>query len=1429
MTRCVACDDDSEHLLHHIFSGRAGRADGLAALARKKGCGTREVDVLNDPAFKAWEGGGSLDRPEEHDVTSPELQAKLDSEMVSGRVLGLMLGTPCNTYSVARMQDDGTGVKPVRDRQHIYGLPNLSTRLQRTLNVGNALSERSIVLARAAHARGVPWVIENPIDRGDPSKHHLFHRVKPGWANHGPLWMRPDIQKLQADTGAKQIDLAQCMLGSSFQKYTTLLVSADIYDYLKLHLSCACKCLHEDKHPDVATGRDEDGGYHSRKAAAYPERMNEIIVGAFVDAAQRRVRGAGSSRAAAAATASTHAPPTAATASTTTAAAASTAAPRAPPPLEEVLAALNAQQRRAVETDPARPLTIFAPFGSGKTHTLCARIRWLVEGPALLPPERILALSFTRKAAAELRGRLALQHGGGGSVSGGSGGVGGVRALTFHSWGLEVLQSCGEQLGALSGGWLRGGFRVTIESRLHVAMRLAMLRATPEQAQAAAAAAAAVAPGRGADETELDKRAVELCKVVEEAKESGSYDPRDPESAARIGSQHAGPHIVQQARAVASAYARALRRDNLCSLGDVLLHVRAVLSSPHAGAVALCRLRSALAHLLVDEVQDANKLQLELLCLLCSPAGSGSGSAAGGVGVGVGVDVGRPVGLSVVGDDDQAIYVWRGATREVFGSFSDGVRFPNAERVVLETVYRCSGAITAAATALIARSADAQRVPKAVRTDNARGAPVELHECCGRARAEAAWLVARVRRLVEVEGVPRREVAVLTRNNKVVHELRDALRAAGVRVAEPPRPSDVGAQAIKGPVMCALRLLANRDDDAAFREIAMRFTDANGASVPVGTLLRVEQTAAAASADEALSLHGAAKQMQSERGAALTSMLFEIDRLERKLLREAASFDEMVQLVYQSTLVGIRKGGGGAGSASAGGGGATQRGQDSWQLRDIVTRIKRHCSGGGGGAGAGDAGGGASGQRSPTTGDGRLRALRSFVEAELAERAQAEREGDELLPPPSPDDEDEGVSVSTIHAAKGREWRAVLVARLNEGARRQAEADGTEAVEEERRLLYVAMTRAKQRLLLSTVAGDPDLRRSRFLQDLERAGCLVAADDAAEARQLEPPPRQTPRHAPPPEPQPQPQPQPPPTQPQPSSRRGKLSLKRKAASPPPSSSPPAPVRQPRPADDDLHARPESMPPPPLPLSPRPAVRQPSQPSQPSQPPGATLVGRAVTIYVVASPHRVEARRAVVDGYDRSCDQHKVRYVECDAHHRSLWLRLQRKEGTFDENDPLAEQWTLRSPARPAAAGARLPARPSAAAVRPPPAEVGSGSSARSDGSSDGSGGGGSGVSSSIGSGDGAASQESAASAIDDSGGAVLVGKSVKLYWNGDRKWFKGTITRFYHGSYTCDDGTPVAAAPLHFVVYKDGDTKQHCLADGELWEVLPEPERKRQR
>ena len=229
MARCVECSDSKKNTIHHIFSGLAGRADGLAAHARAKGCDTEEVDVLNDPEYEAWtNGAGSLVRPEENDVTSPDLQAKLDGQMQSGCVIGLMLGTPCNTYSVARWRDDGSGVKPVRSRQFIYGLPNLPARLRKSLEIGNALTERSIVLARAAHERRVPWIIENPIDRGDPSKQHLFHQRHRLNASHGPLWLRPDMQQLQLDTGARLIDLAQCMLGSALQKYTTLLGSRDL-------------------------------------------------------------------------------------------------------------------------------------------------------------------------------------------------------------------------------------------------------------------------------------------------------------------------------------------------------------------------------------------------------------------------------------------------------------------------------------------------------------------------------------------------------------------------------------------------------------------------------------------------------------------------------------------------------------------------------------------------------------------------------------------------------------------------------------------------------------------------------------------------------------------------------------------------------------------------------------------------------------------------------------------------------------------------------------------------------------------------------------------------------------------------------------------------------------------------------------------------
>ena len=224
--------------VYHIFSGRAGRTDAYGrpdSLAHFFGpdVDVEEIDLLNDV-------DGS---PSENDILDAAIFGRILADIQSGCVVALVLGTPCETYSVlrfncvkckARLELDADGncrcgqhnAPPLRIRAYPQGLPaeeyKLSERSINDLAVANKLAERSAVLAQAAYDAECDFVIENPIDRADPPP--LYDK---SWieSDHAPLWLQPCIKKLKAATRADYVHLPQCSLGSDFQKWTSLLCS----------------------------------------------------------------------------------------------------------------------------------------------------------------------------------------------------------------------------------------------------------------------------------------------------------------------------------------------------------------------------------------------------------------------------------------------------------------------------------------------------------------------------------------------------------------------------------------------------------------------------------------------------------------------------------------------------------------------------------------------------------------------------------------------------------------------------------------------------------------------------------------------------------------------------------------------------------------------------------------------------------------------------------------------------------------------------------------------------------------------------------------------------------------------------------------------------------------------------------------------------
>jgi DNA helicase-2/ATP-dependent DNA helicase PcrA len=366
---------------------------------------------------------------------------------------------------------------------------------------------------------------------------------------------------------------------------------------------------------------------------------------------------------------------------------------------ERLLAELNPPQREAVR-HPEGPLLVIAGAGSGKTRVLTHRIAYLLATGAARPGE-ILAITFTNKAAAEMRERV-------------EGLVGrSARAMwvtTFHSACARMLRADAERLG------YSRSFTIYDESD-----SLRMLKRCMGEL--------------GVDPKRYPPRAIR-------AQISGAKN-KLVDAAAYAEAQ--GSVFEETVAEVYPLYEKRMLAANAMDFDDLL--VRTVNSLELFEEVRE-RWRRTFRHVLVDEYQDTNHAQYRLLQLLCAEHGN----------------------LMVVGDDDQSVYGFRHADiRNILDFERD---FPEAEVVTLEQNYRSTQTILSAANAVVSRNRE--RREKRLWTEEAGGEPVQLAEV-GDEHEEARWVAGEIQRLGEEEGVRREDVAVFYRTNAMSRVLEDTL------------------------------------------------------------------------------------------------------------------------------------------------------------------------------------------------------------------------------------------------------------------------------------------------------------------------------------------------------------------------------------------------------------------------------------------------------------------------------------------------------------------------------------------------------------------------------------------------------------------------------------------------------------------------------
>ncbi len=389
---------------------------------------------------------------------------------------------------------------------------------------------------------------------------------------------------------------------------------------------------------------------------------------------------------------------------------------------------LNPQQKLAVQADD-KPLLIVAGAGTGKTRTLTGRLAYLIEKG--IPPNRILALTFTNKAAKEMAERVATMtfdndndKNSGHRHSYGHGDAHGPFIGTFHSLGARILRVEAEFLGR------DHNFAIfdTSDSLQLVKKLLKMETLRDKESDYSGAA-------------DISRKISRLKNNVVSREDILESSPDGPASTSR---GEAGELVIK----LFHRYEKELQKNNAFDFDDLIEKVVHIFkTNPNV----LEKYRKRYRHILIDEYQDLNNKQYELVKLL----------------------VGNSPRISVVGDDQQMIYSFRGSNFRIFMDFEKD--WPDANVILLEENYRSASNIIKAASALIANNVNQK--PKTLWTKKENGAPVKIIEA-DEEEAEAEWIATEVQS--SKLKVQSESVAIIYRTNAQSRAIEQELIERGI-------------------------------------------------------------------------------------------------------------------------------------------------------------------------------------------------------------------------------------------------------------------------------------------------------------------------------------------------------------------------------------------------------------------------------------------------------------------------------------------------------------------------------------------------------------------------------------------------------------------------------------------------------------------------
>ena len=615
---------------------------------------------------------------------------------------------------------------------------------------------------------------------------------------------------------------------------------------------------------------------------------------------------------------------------------------------------LNESQRQAVLMTDG-PVMILAGAGSGKTRTLVARIQYLLEDKRV-SPFQVLAVTFSNKAAREMRERLASNT----EIN-----VGALQVTTFHAFCAKVLRMEATYLG------LSKNFTIYDDGESHSIIK-------------------AILNKRGINPKELSPYTI--AAFIDGLKNLGYY----------IGLTRSAEveKFAEDKRLfdIFLDYEAELHRSNAVDFGGL---ITGVLNLFKSYPEVLQKYQQKFKYVLVDEYQDTNRAQFDLILQLSQ----------------------HHRNLCVVGDEDQSIYSWRGADIRNILDFENV--FPEAKLIKLEQNYRSSKRIIEAASEVIARNV--ARKGKQMWTDNEEGEEIRIIECRDD-KAEAEFVGQEIRKLYQ-KGISLKDVAVFYRNNAHSRTIEDALRkekfpyrvVAGIKFYDRKEVKDM---------ISYMRVVVNKKDSLALTRIintpargvgatSLRKLEDEAVRLQLSLFELIEKIVDAPADFKHLSLSGKVNSAINQ----LVHLIQEVQILESQNHSPSFSYEKLLNESGYFEVLKADKSYEGAARLE--------------NLEELMSAIKQFEDS----------------ETEPT--------LVKFLETITLDTTVSE------------DGSSDQVSLMTVHGSKGLEYPFVFLIGIEENifpSYKSLEV-GPTAIEEERRLFYVAMTRAMKQLTITFAQG----------------------------------------------------------------------------------------------------------------------------------------------------------------------------------------------------------------------------------------------------------------------------------------------------------------------------------------------------------------------